>query len=167
MPIFNPGLPATSESPSQYLDMPQVLDMLSRLLDTCVRDHTWYREDIDPNWHPTRLINVEGKVPRLVVTAEVEMALERKPSYLALSHIWGESTFTRLVSANSEQLKCGIPSSGLSQTFRDAIGLTQRVGVRYLWIDSLCVQRDSFDDWRTESSMMGSVYRNNLFTISA
>jgi hypothetical protein len=41
------------------------------------------------------------------------------------------------------------------------------MGVRYLWIDALCIVQDSADDWEQESKRMGSVYRNSKFTISA
>jgi hypothetical protein len=37
----------------------------------------------------------------------------------------------------------------------------------YIWIDSLCIIQDQQEDWQIESSKMGDVYRNSLFTIAA
>jgi hypothetical protein len=41
------------------------------------------------------------------------------------------------------------------------------MGLRYIWIDSLCIIQDSARDWETESFKMGSIYENSYFTISA
>jgi hypothetical protein len=60
-----------------------------------------------------------------------------------------------------------IPMTILPQTFRDAISITRRLGVQYLWIDSLCIIQDSEEDWERESSMMGSVYQNGMCNIGA
>ncbi|PMD38524.1 hypothetical protein L207DRAFT_430794, partial [Hyaloscypha variabilis F] len=38
----------------------------------------------------------------------------------------------------------------LSETFRVAIIVTRKLGIRYLWIDSLCIFQDFADDWQKE-----------------
>jgi hypothetical protein len=53
------------------------------------------------------------------------------------------------------------------KTYEDAIAVTQKLHVRYLWIDSLCIIQDDPDDWRTESLLMDQVYKNALFNIAA
>lgn len=55
----------------------------------------------------------------------------------------------------------------MSQTFRDAIHITIGLGLRYLWIDSLCILQDSQEDWVAESAKMSDVYRHAFLTISA
>jgi hypothetical protein len=45
--------------------------------------------------------------------------------------------------------------------------ITKACGLRYIWIDSLCILQDSDDDWKQESMTMNLVYRNSFFTISA
>jgi hypothetical protein len=57
--------------------------------------------------------------------------------------------------------------SGLLPTFRDAAVITRAFGIKYLWIDSLCILQDSRDDLLTEPAMMGSVYKNARVTIAA
>ena len=57
--------------------------------------------------------------------------------------------------------------ASLSQTFRDAVIITRKMCVQYLWIDSLCIIQDSKADWESEAAKMGDYYRHSLFTISA
>ena len=63
--------------------------------------------------------------------------------------------------------KDGIQFSRLSQTFRDAIAITTRLKISYLWIDSLCIVQGDKDDWERESSRMCDVYENSYLTIAA
>ncbi|KAK5127656.1 hypothetical protein LTR85_006997 [Meristemomyces frigidus] len=54
-----------------------------------------------------------------------------------------------------------------SATFRDAVAITRKLGIRYLWIDALCIIQDSDADWRAESSAMDYVYRNADVTLAS
>lgn len=45
--------------------------------------------------------------------------------------------------------------------------MTRRLGVRYMWIDSLCICQDDVKDWERESSRMAAVYSNAYLTIAA
>jgi hypothetical protein len=57
--------------------------------------------------------------------------------------------------------------SDLPKTHQDAIKLTQYLGIRYLWIDGICICQDDEKDWERESVKMVSIYRNAYLTISA
>jgi hypothetical protein len=61
----------------------------------------------------------------------------------------------------------GFKKDELSALFRDAIELTRRYGLRYLWIDALCIIQDSPDDWNQESSKMHRIYSDACLNISA
>jgi hypothetical protein len=129
-------------------------------------------EDSDKYWLPTRLIDIGPAFSqykaRLIISAQMSPAERRGPvNYLALSHIWGKSQFTKLTTSNFQDLQERISPSDLSQTFQDAIIVARRLGVRYLWIDSLCIVQDSPEDWQIESSKMNLVYKNSLCTIAA
>lgn len=45
--------------------------------------------------------------------------------------------------------------------------ITRRLGMRYIWIDSLCIVQDDVNDWREEGSKMASIYSRSYLTISA
>ncbi|KAL2050072.1 hypothetical protein ABVK25_009682 [Lepraria finkii] len=47
-----------------------------------------------------------------------------------------------------------IPMESLSKTFRDAATITHKMGVRYLWTDSLCIIQDSTSDWELGAPKM-------------
>lgn len=51
--------------------------------------------------------------------------------------------------------------------FQDAVTITRRLGYRYLWIDSLCIIQDSYEDWKNESKNMGHIYKASSLTIAA
>ncbi|GME23386.1 HET-domain-containing protein [Neofusicoccum parvum] len=64
-------------------------------------------------------------------------------------------------------MKNGLSLSAFPKTFRDAIAITSRLQVRYLWIDSLCIIQNSREDWAKESGLMCSVYGNSHCNIAA
>ena len=87
--------------------------------------------------------------------------------YVAFSHSWGTSPRLTATSETLEDLQEGIATSFLPKTFRDAITITKKLGIRYLWIDCLCIIQDDRKDWERESATMGEVYKNSYLTISA
>lgn len=66
-----------------------------------------------------------------------------------------------------EEFLAGFPSSELPKTFQDAIVVSRRLQIKYLWIDSLCILQDSPEDWKHESAQMHHVYGNAYVTIAA
>lgn len=60
-----------------------------------------------------------------------------------------------------------IPLEKLPRTIRDAVTVTRSLGIRYLWVDALCIIQDSQSDWRAEAPKMMNVYRNAYLTIAA
>ncbi|KAK4032177.1 heterokaryon incompatibility protein-domain-containing protein [Parachaetomium inaequale] len=87
--------------------------------------------------------------------------------YVALSHCWGHRPFLRTLSGSLDDHKTEIAWARLPQTFQDAVGFARRLGIRYLWIDSLCIIQDDQNDWRYEAARMASVYQNAVLVISA
>jgi hypothetical protein len=89
--------------------------------------------------------------------------------YVALSYCWGRSGNPYYTDRSNleRHISDGIELSSLPQTLRDAIELTRKLGLKYLWIDALCIVQKDRDDWIHEASSMGTVYARALFTISA
>jgi hypothetical protein len=73
----------------------------------------------------------------------------------------------KLKKDNFRDMVQSITISELPKTFRDAVVVTRRLGIPFLWIDSLCIIQDSPEDWATESSSMRLVYKNCLVNITA
>jgi Heterokaryon incompatibility protein (HET) len=60
-----------------------------------------------------------------------------------------------------------VPWEELSQTFKDAIRTTQKLGFRYLWIDSLSTIQDNPASLKEESSEMALICGLSFLTICA
>jgi hypothetical protein len=87
--------------------------------------------------------------------------------YTALSYCWGGPQLGCLTESNIAQFSTALDLDDLSQTIRDAIEVTRKVGVEYLWVDALCIIQDSDLDKAREISMMDQIYNNAFFTIAA
>jgi hypothetical protein len=122
---------------------------------------------------PTRVVDIgesEEIAPRLLITDG------RKGKWAALSHRWGKVSRKDwivgkkrviLTTKNITKLQQRIKKESLQVTFQDAITVTRALGLRYLWIDCLCILQDSTADWRRESGLMPAVYQHAYVTIGA
>lgn len=72
-----------------------------------------------------------------------------------------------LLKDNISMLSDTITLEHLPKTFIDAIDITRRLGVKYIWIDSLCIIQDDEDDWRRETALMEHVYGGSYLNIAA
>lgn len=85
---------------------------------------------------------------------------------VAFSYCWGSSkTLTTTISTLEDRLK-EIDLRLLPGAFVDAVAFCQRLGIKYLWIDALCIIQDNETDWATEASKMAMVYSLSTLTIS-
>lgn len=116
-----------------------------------------------PHRLPTRLLFLDGEHVKLVETA----GWGTLPRYATLSHCWGKLDFIRLTIDSLKTFKVDIRMDRLTKTFKDAISITQTLGIKYLWIDSLCIVQDSTQDWEVESALMASVYGGSSINIAA
>lgn len=89
--------------------------------------------------------------------------------YTALSYCWGaDPTYhAKTTAVTLQSQNRNIPYGNLPLTFQDAVLITLRLGVRYLWIDSLCIIQDSRQDWVQQAAKMDSVYMDAFLTIAA
>lgn len=55
----------------------------------------------------------------------------------------------------------------MPQIFLDAISVTRELGIKYLWIDCLCILQDRPEDWERESAVMGKVYEHGICNLAA
>ena len=142
-------------------------ELVSTWLDQCTQAHTACNvggvgETVATL--PTRIVHLpESANPRLLL---VDHTTPKLP-YATLSHCWGSEMPLRLTTENMTELEVEIPLAKLSKTFVDAFEIARRIGLRYIWIDSICILQDSLSDWNTEGALMGQVYTNASCNISA
>jgi hypothetical protein len=62
-----------------------------------------------------------------------------------------------------------IPLERLPKTFQDAVYITRKLGLKYLWIDALCIIQDPSTnaDWVHEAALMCSVYSGAHVNLAA
>lgn len=117
---------------------------------------------------PTRLVDIRDLSIRLIEKDDFPVG-GQLPLYAPLSYCWGanmpESAKTLITTLASH--KKAIDIEMLPQTFKDAIEITRKLGIFYLWIDSLCIIQDSKEDWEVEAAAMGEVYSHGVVTITA
>jgi hypothetical protein len=88
---------------------------------------------------------------RIVQKDMLSLGDQGKLKYAALSYVWGAAgkqclnLHVRNLEALSSRLEgYSIP---IAKTIRDAIDVTRRMGLQYIWVDSLCVvQHDEFGE---------------------
>jgi hypothetical protein len=150
---------------SHYLTPVNIREM-HRLLESCTKScHPWELS----SFIPTRLIDV-GKdlstVPRLVLSSDIPRCEDAK--YAALSYCWGTAEDAKAqFKTERESLgqRCkGLPYEMMTSAIKDAVALTRAIGLRYVWVDALCIIQDDTDDWLRESSQMNLVYRHAFVT---
>ncbi|ORY19515.1 heterokaryon incompatibility protein-domain-containing protein, partial [Clohesyomyces aquaticus] len=87
--------------------------------------------------------------------------------YICLSHCWGRKQLITTTKATLATHQQRIPWEALPKTFKEAIEATHSLGLKFIWIDSLCIVQDDLDDWRREGSKMGAIYRSSYLTVAA
>ncbi|KAK4442835.1 HET-domain-containing protein [Podospora aff. communis PSN243] len=125
---------------------------------------------LSPTYLPSRLLYVcTSGTPalRLIANAAADRLDMPDDRYVALSHCWGGKIDFRLRMDNHASMSVAIHEHSLPENFSDAIKITRGLGVRYLWIDSLCIVQDSISDWEAESPMMGHIFANAHCVIAA
>ncbi|KAF5589867.1 hypothetical protein FPANT_6200 [Fusarium pseudoanthophilum] len=145
----------------------EVARLAKKWLQTC-KDHHDCGSASEEGWYPKRLIHVgdDQQSPRLIVSKD-----ERPEGcYAALSHCWGEDPeFLMLTSDNLSDFCTEMQLQNLPASFRDAILTCRRIGIPYIWIDSLCILQSglgSHEDWLSHSEDMHLFYHNCALNIS-
>ncbi|KAF6824956.1 hypothetical protein CPLU01_10556 [Colletotrichum plurivorum] len=95
-----------------------------------------------------------------------ECSMDHKQPIHDTEHCWGFKECTSLDTNNYAEMLRGHPLESLPQLYQDAAYVTRQLGVRYLWIDSLCIIQ-KLVDWQRESAQMHNIYLNSFCNISA
>jgi Heterokaryon incompatibility protein (HET) len=96
-----------------------------------------------------------------------------KVSFATLSYVWGPVTMTRATRDTIDlfrrprSLLHSLTQLDIPETIRDAMQLTQSLGIRYLWIDSLCIVQDDESSLQKYLPAMASIYAMSTLTIVA
>lgn len=168
IPIGFPKL-ADISSPTYY-------GILRQWLKDCDDSHTGcHSEDAEKSIinAPTRLLDIENddsQNVRLFETRHNQINQAQIFRYIALSHPWGDEAEHKHYCTRRDNItdhKAGIDIDTLPLTFKDAIQATRKLGVRYLWIDSLCIIQGEGGDFEEEAKHMETVFASAYCVIAA
>src|SRR6266536_5391962 len=151
-------------------------------LGNCLEHHgqacdepSWWNELQPPSGPHFRLIDVYGM--RVVQKDIANLSQQNRPRYAALSYVWGSAgnRALNLHVRNLEDLSSRLEGQTppIAKTIRDAIEVTRRLGLQYVWVDSLCIiQKDDrcegdLDARSSQIEQMDSIFVHGAVTIVA
>lgn len=149
------------------------LSLAKQWVTNCSQYHEKCKSSsVDGIWYPTRLLDltrVNYTEPSPDQTVYLIETAKEAPAgrYSTLSHRWGSAEHTKLTKNTYLQFLEGVPLESLPQLIQDSIFVSLELGVRYLWIDLLCICQDDISDWQREASLMQKVYSHGFCNISA
>jgi serine/threonine protein kinase len=138
-------------------------------LDECAHHHQACRQQLTGSKAlPTRLVDIRpndiaGSSVCIVDSASID-STSSSVDYVSLGYLWHHDepilSTDRLQAMQSELSRDLLPTA-----LNEAISAAERMGYRYLWVDSLCVLQDSEEDKERECRATADVYRNSALTI--
>ena len=132
------------------------LQMARAWLADCIENHGVSCERPSEQLRaPTRLLDLQADVKSQVRLCSVVEPIQ----YATLSHRWFTKDQVVLTQDSLGEMLERVDVHTLPQTYQDAIRVTKFLGIRYLWIDSLCIIQDSVTDWQHEIARMGDIYK--------
>ncbi|KAL1888552.1 hypothetical protein Sste5346_009508 [Sporothrix stenoceras] len=159
------GLRVREKQRVHGLHIPAKIDMdrTRRWLTTCQEGHASCRQrevtappqgqtpaDVDSTSF-IRLINVQT---RQIVPGTLNS------EFVALSYVWGQNTQPLLTRARLTGYMApgGLATAELPMTISDAMEFVNDLGLRYLWVDSLCIIQDDDVDKQKQLPQMAALY---------
>lgn len=143
----------------------QSLETVKKWIRTCHQEHNCM--PVLEAKLPKRLLDVRKGRIRLHETTAHDQGLK----YACLSHCWGypPTAILRTTPSSLVSYQQSISYGKMPRTFRDAVSMTRKLGIAFLWIDSLCIVQDEVDktDWHEQSANMANIYRNAWITLAA
>jgi hypothetical protein len=141
-----------------YSGSEECLSLVREWMDFCEIHHRSCKEHRGGLQSPARLIDLQGDAHLIDATGE--------EVFVALSYSWGGESASMLTADTEKQLRGQLPSEALPPTMRDAVFITNKLGIRYLWIDAICIFQDSEDDFIAENRKMRDIYSGAILTIN-
>ncbi|OHE94491.1 hypothetical protein CORC01_10211 [Colletotrichum orchidophilum] len=139
------------------------ISQIRRRLQVCLETHQSCRQGTDVR--PLRFIVVSPEDKEIVRITQINRT--RTDPYVALSYCWGLDQTTKTTTFNLSRHERGIRVKNLPKTIQDAIHVTRKLGIRLLWVDSLCIVQNDPALLAKEVGDMAHYYANSIVTISA
>ncbi|KAF4628515.1 hypothetical protein G7Y89_g9639 [Cudoniella acicularis] len=139
--------------------------MAQNWLEECITNHGCCPKS-EKSFMPTRVIeitkNETGWHPCLHHSTSTAVG-----PYVALSYCWGGDQVIKTTKLTIKDWGVSLPFEILPKTLQDAIIVTSKLNIRYLWVDALCIIQDDPEDMAQEMSQMARIYSSAVVTVAA
>lgn len=88
--------------------------------------------------------------------------LDLKPSYEALSYVWGDGSVTEQISVNGQLLPVPINLAAALRQFSNEDRMLREhfTSANCLWVDAICINQNDIAEKGQQIAIMGDIYRN-------
>lgn len=155
--------PVPTETSSRSISDKSVKQALKWYMD-CQNGHGCCRPGQSPHL-PIRVLDL-GVADKCENTVYLVEAQSVAGQYGTISHCWPSGETVTTTNGTLESHKLGIKMRGLPESFQNAILIFRALGVRYVWVDSLCIVQDNEADWQAQSAQIDSIFANSCITIA-
>lgn len=156
------------EHPNPPFSTRNSMELWQNWYATCQTHHKGCQAlSLSNGFKPRRLVEIRQDDPKYWNLIDETSSIT--DPYATLSHCWGSSRHEKLERKNIAIFKERGRNliAELPQTFIDATEVAKSLGIYYIWVDCLCIVQDDDDDWKEESSKMGSVYARAACNLAA
>ncbi|KAF2802742.1 uncharacterized protein BDZ99DRAFT_576624 [Mytilinidion resinicola] len=145
----------------------ECFQLAARWMQECETTHESCCKGANESWYPARLLDSgDGIGLDRVRLMKPELEHPLGPYATVLHHPHCDSQI-KLLKRNHDDFLHSIPLSNLPKTWSDAMTIAKRLGIRYIWIDALCVLQDCEEEQQQNSFQESEIYRKSWVTISA
>lgn len=164
----------TVRSPITHLTTDSNFKAIRKWMQDCSTSHvnckSTYGDFLaNPAELPKRVVDVNAKDGYLRIH---ESLPSQKETYTALSYVWDanaksgqESPKREVWTKREEDGETWFEERSLPLGFQDAVELTRRINVRYLWVDALCVNQNDPEDRKENVSQLLDIFQNAAICI--
>ncbi|KAB5528828.1 heterokaryon incompatibility protein-domain-containing protein [Coniochaeta sp. 2T2.1] len=162
-PIFGTHIDVVQTRSSTNIN-PPAIQQIKNWLRTCTEEHDTCRGSDSATSFPQdstfRLVDIGVHTDDPVRLVDVDNSLgTSQMKYITLSYRWTDKIKrTSLNAGVKDQFYRSIQTDAWPQIYRDAVLVARQLGIRYLWIDSLCIVQGQKEDWKGQAALMDKIY---------
>ncbi|KAI0113437.1 heterokaryon incompatibility protein-domain-containing protein [Daldinia grandis] len=134
-------------------------------LEGCLHSHPKCRTKQDSM--PSRILRIDKVDSPDKFKINLEPTYDKVEPYVALSYCWGGDQACKTTKSRMRSGTLSIPYDKLAQSIQDAIEVTWGLGLKYLWVDALCIIQDDEGDKIEQIANMPWIYNQACITIVA
>ncbi|KAH3942566.1 hypothetical protein HBH70_195420 [Parastagonospora nodorum] len=120
----------------------------------------WYEQCNSNHKHACGKVNQDGMRPDRLIDCRLRELCDSDEPYVCLSYVWGS------ILSDQDSASCTLPQK-LPATISDAMEVTLRIGMRYLWVDRYCIDQDNEVEKHNIIRNMDAIYGGAELTIIA